>query len=330
MKEKDMRISIIRLISLLMIISCHILQGLHIWLAFWLNLGVQIFFFMSGYLYGKKDIMDLKKFYEQRILKILLPSSILIFIMIVIDKLCFDIEYSKIFLSANLLGFGGFYGTLFSLTHTWFVSYILICYFITPFLQNLFKKQKSSAKILFLFLFILLLFYQFRVINVNCAWLGNYILGYYFSRCCIAKKQKKRFFEFLVLFAIPIVPISIILQYDLVTNIPKIFVTYKELICNWEHVLLGSILFLLLYKLFSKIHIHDSFIFKMSDQYSYFIYLVHQIFILNHMSVLKITDYLALNIILIFFLSITSGIFLYWIYHWILKGFTKIEKFKFI
>jgi len=40
----------IRMIALLMIISCHIFQWLGYEAAFWINLGVQIFFFISGFL----------------------------------------------------------------------------------------------------------------------------------------------------------------------------------------------------------------------------------------------------------------------------------------
>ena len=52
--KKDAAISLIRLLSLLAIIICHILQGLNLEAAFWLNIGVQVFLFMSGYLYGQK------------------------------------------------------------------------------------------------------------------------------------------------------------------------------------------------------------------------------------------------------------------------------------
>lgn len=56
--QKDLKISVIRLIAVLMIISCHILQGLKYEAAYWVNLGVQVFFFISGYLYGKKEIKN--------------------------------------------------------------------------------------------------------------------------------------------------------------------------------------------------------------------------------------------------------------------------------
>lgn len=49
-------ISLIRAISALMIIWCHIFQGLDNELAWWFNVGVQIFLFMSGFLMAKDYI----------------------------------------------------------------------------------------------------------------------------------------------------------------------------------------------------------------------------------------------------------------------------------
>ena len=71
---KNVAISYIRLISMLMIISCHILQGLNLRLAFWINVGVQIFFFVSGFLYGERVVLNIKDFYIKRTKKILLPT----------------------------------------------------------------------------------------------------------------------------------------------------------------------------------------------------------------------------------------------------------------
>lgn len=51
-RQMDYSISFIRLISFLLIITCHIQQYLNIVLAWWFNVGVQIFLCISGYLYG--------------------------------------------------------------------------------------------------------------------------------------------------------------------------------------------------------------------------------------------------------------------------------------
>ena len=72
---------------MIMIISCHILQGLNNRWAWWLNVGVHIFFIISGFLYGKKDITNTKRFYLDRIKKLLLIYIILLLIIIIIEKI---------------------------------------------------------------------------------------------------------------------------------------------------------------------------------------------------------------------------------------------------
>lgn len=67
--EKNINISVIRLISLLMIITCHIFQGLDNELAFWFNLGVQIFFFISGYLMVIKKLGILRSSLKIKLLR---------------------------------------------------------------------------------------------------------------------------------------------------------------------------------------------------------------------------------------------------------------------
>lgn len=63
--NKDYSISYFRFIAMCFIVLCHIMQrdvfstsiaGANIKWAFWFNIGVQMFLFLSGYLYGKKDI----------------------------------------------------------------------------------------------------------------------------------------------------------------------------------------------------------------------------------------------------------------------------------
>jgi len=311
MNSYNWSISSIRLISLLMIITCHILQGLGLELAFWFNIGVQIFFFISGYLYGKKDIKQPINFFTKRLKKILLPLSILIVIMIIIEKIYTNNTYSILRVTFNICGLGAFAGNIKTLTHTWFVTYILLCYLITPLLQKLFSSKKHS-------LFVLIVLFALSIIPLPLKFDAtrsfNYILGYYYSRCCTSKKERKVFFISFLMLSILLLPINLITRYKLIENIPHILFSRAKLIHNIEHIFLGTVLFICLLKLFEKIKINEC-ILKFGDKYSFFIYLTHQIFILNNFSVLHITNYLIINILLILVLSIVSGIILYYIYN---------------
>ena len=57
-RDKNPNIGFARFIAMCFIIVCHILQYFGYELAWWLNVGVQMFLFISGFLYGNKNIDD--------------------------------------------------------------------------------------------------------------------------------------------------------------------------------------------------------------------------------------------------------------------------------
>ena len=68
-RERDYSSSLIRLISTIFIVTCHIMQYNNFVLAWWFNVGVQIFLCMSGFLYGQKIIDNQIGFYKKNIFK---------------------------------------------------------------------------------------------------------------------------------------------------------------------------------------------------------------------------------------------------------------------
>lgn len=317
-KEKDITISVIRFISLLMIISCHILQGLGMEAAFWVNVGVQMFFFISGYLYGFKDIENAKEFYINRLKRILIPYIMIFIIMLIIEYLYSNTIYASSTIVCNLLGLQSFCGALITLTNTWFISYILICYAITPLLQKINLKSMSEGNfiksVLLIVLFIQILSLC-KVTNVIAPWICNYVIGYYYSRYYKkCNNSDTKIFSLFITFTFLLLIFRIILQYKLFgIQFPQFILIGAPLIKQWSHVLLGCSICVILYKILSKFNIKNNFILKFSDKYSFYIYLVHQIFILNYFSLLKFTDSLVLNIIIIFLTSFLTGFLLYWI-----------------
>lgn len=171
MNNKDYSISIIRLISMIMIISCHILQGLNNNFAFWINTGVQLFFFVSGFLYGKKKISNIKEFYKKRMEKILFPYIIVFIISLLLEFVLLKRQYSLKKIFGCIIGFGGFTGNISILSHTWFVSYILLCYILVPVLQILFKTNKFKKNFMYflIFMFFMQLFQEYGIVNIEIS-----------------------------------------------------------------------------------------------------------------------------------------------------------------
>ena len=66
-------ISIIRVMAMILIVSCHITQGYDQQIAYILNVGVQIFFLLSGFLYGKIEITSIASYAKKRFVKLYIP-----------------------------------------------------------------------------------------------------------------------------------------------------------------------------------------------------------------------------------------------------------------
>ncbi len=309
MDRRNYSISAIRFISMLMIIACHILQGLQIKWAFWVNVGVQLFFFVSGFLYGKKRIVDAKKFYVKRIKRVLFPYIIVLAISLLLEFFVLKNHYPITKIVGCFMGFGAFVGNISILSHTWFVSYILLCYLLVPILQNIFNSDKFKNNFFFLILvtFLIQIFQKSGVISVEASWLNNFVFGYFYGKCCNEKRQETIFNTFMFVMFFIIIPFAIIYQEQLQVNLPSILNSNASTIINYGHVLLGSVLFIVLYKIMNIFNIKKNLILDFSDKYSYYIYLVHQIFILNSFSVLFLTKSLFINILLILLFSILSA-----------------------
>ena len=82
MENKKMDcISLLRMLSVFSIISCHIMQFYNNELAWWFNTGVQVFLLISGFLYSQKNV-KVKEFYKKNITKILFDYYVYFFIVL--------------------------------------------------------------------------------------------------------------------------------------------------------------------------------------------------------------------------------------------------------
>lgn len=54
--QRQASISMVRFIAMILIVVCHMFQYYDHELCHWFNVGVQVFFVISGFLYGTKEI----------------------------------------------------------------------------------------------------------------------------------------------------------------------------------------------------------------------------------------------------------------------------------
>ncbi len=289
--------------AFLFIFSCHILQYFDNALAWWFNVGVQIFLLISGYLYGKKDIGDCLNFYRKNFIKILVPYFVVLLPMIILHVVF--VKDTSVFsmIKAVLL-----VNTIPGGEHLWFIPTILMCYLITP-LVNILLKKAEKYKYLSLYCFfltgVIALFFLLFVNTFNGIWISCYVLGMVFGKF----ENKVNVLKNILLVSVLLNVVQIYFDYIAINIISNN--AYYNYFCNMAHLTLGFFLFWTGKKVFSHIYLEQYVIRKVcdfSDKHSYPAYLFHQFVILGPLSLLEITNNVILNIVIVFSLTIIISI----------------------
>lgn len=129
------------------------------------------FFLLSGYVinltYGRKDMSDseeLKRFYLKRLISIIplyfVWAALLVIANVIKNGKSAFVEEIVLF-PVEFLGIQSVFSSLFSFSHnggSWFISCILICYFMYPLLHIITKKftDRNRRMLLFVLCFIIL------------------------------------------------------------------------------------------------------------------------------------------------------------------------------
>lgn len=100
--RKNATISLVRFVSMVFIVVCHFMQYYNMKLAFLFNVGVQMFFCLSGFLYGNKKIDTPLNFIVKNFKKILIPYWIFIVFAIGIYSI-FAREYINVSLIVKMV-----------------------------------------------------------------------------------------------------------------------------------------------------------------------------------------------------------------------------------
>lgn len=316
MKKWDWSISFVRMVAMCFIITCHFLQFYSNELAWWFNVGVQMFLFISGLVFSNQDvdIMTLKKQFT----KILLPYYIFVVIACIIWlALSKDSNVGDVFSILLLYKYGKFTG----LHHLWFISYILLAYVMTPTIIGVIRLFEKTYKQMlfggFLILISILIFFELFATYYNPAWMICYFLGLFMGRLLYNENPKMNMGGRHCIYCIAILAVisnclQIVIDYYLCFDDSGLYSHLYERFTNYAHVLLGITLVFLLRLVYIKnpIHSENHSILKWSDKYSYYIYLVHQIFILGCFSICALIHIPVLAIVVSVFVIIAAGMLL--------------------
>lgn len=277
----DYKISFIRCLAVVLILIIHIRQSFGLSNAGfpWFT-AVPIFLMISGYLYGQKKIENVKKWLKNRIKKIIIPYYLLLIINSFI-VIFFTNQFNFVEFLKGLLLFPSFKMSIFKMAHMWYMPYIIICYFITPLLERIFSKlhkmQKRGATpiILLLTMFAVLLITQLLSYipfygNLSSVQINIYIGAYYISKL---KNDGRLKHNDILYFCIIGLLVAIILQF-VIKLLP--FNSFDVLAGLYKEGAVSYLFFGFLLFITSKINFKKTEkVWKISDKFSFYIYLTH-------------------------------------------------------
>ena len=180
-------VNTIRVCAAFFIFLCHAFSGsnssIGIIIGQLFNVGVPIFFMISGFLYnGKAKPYNTIRWYLKRLKKILIPLYIFLIVLLIVYfvKKLDIVLVSWIF---NFIPVCGLTETYISgCGHLWFITHIFICYLLAPIFQ---KKNKINAMQFFMvlvgYLLLNLIFacLQISIINTLLHSMFSFFLGFY-------------------------------------------------------------------------------------------------------------------------------------------------------
>ena len=330
--NKDYSISVIRLFAMISIIACHMFQYFDNALCDWLNVGVQIFLCISGYLYGTRIKPESSSKYICKRFFRIYPEYLFVVVVAIILYFLFHSDYISLWLGLKMIIC---YDTVIGGGHLWYIPTILLCSLLSIFYWDIFTEKKKDKDIIVSFLmvfFIQILLFEsffsyFNSAKINCFFIG-FIIGFFH------RAQKERIYKIFI---------SIILLLTVLTNSIQLII---ELIygssvfsgillgcyhrfCDYAHLLLGISLFVLI-KLFFVNNNLENTLFKtrklldFTDSISYEVYLIHQFIILGPFSMMSITNYLFVNILIIMLIVLFVSYLLNRAYSMIQKQISRI------
>lgn len=292
--QKDASISLIRLLAMLSIVTCHILQYYDNPLCQWFSVGVPLFFLISGFLYGQKDEIDTFPFLFRRFKKILIPYWIFLFVALSIYFTFFPEYLTKLSVIKSLFCVG----TVKGLGHLWFVGYILFCYLLLPYLLGLKKWLESESTGIALVIYVsLILFLQVLSYLTHSYFLPDRISGFFIGFFIadlyhrFTPKEKTIFILVICFSTIAINTFRIVLDISIITR--------------YAQLAFGVGVFILLLEFFKQINYCR--LFNISDKYSYPIYLVHALFILSPFSLMNLSSVGIFNISIVVIAIVISA-----------------------
>lgn len=298
--KKDISIEVFRVMAMIFIILCHLVQELNSNIievtASFFNVGVFMFLFISGYLYGNKEIINIPKWLIRRFLRLQIP--IWIFVIPVFIVYAFEGTFKWKYVWIHLLDLQSFFGTGVGLTHLWFVTVIMICYLLTPILIACKKHMRMEIPLCITILVALLITALDGKIGQYIFYIVTYLWGFAYKN--IKKLHIKNGMNIVVMCIIVLIRIvgKIILDGSVV---------YDVIIVSVTQILISFMLFIVICAFENSLK--KSALLEFLDNISYYIYISHYVFMVGPVRLMGCSN-IFFSIIVTIVASLITAIYL--------------------
>lgn len=296
-------ISYLRVFAMAMIVLCHLanhsLLGIVHATAQFFNVGVEIFFIISGFLFGIKKIKgSYSKWYQRRFIR-LLPSYYVFLVLLLVIHFCGNNEIVTKSWIAQVFCLEGFGYYVHGAEHLWFITIILLCYIITPLLDFLrFNVSDRFNRILYMLSLLVCIYVTFGVnkqagiylLKLN-IFIWAYICGSLYERFLGVRQ---------IIFCV----LGVLGVFFRITG-KVVFdstILYDVLIVGISQGMIAFSFLGVFYGLFKNCKNSKAVAFF--DSISYEIYLVHYMLVVGPVSLMQVTNYYLINCILVICISI--------------------------
>ena len=326
----DVAITFLHVIGMLMIFLCHSMQAEKIYFLSEIFIsGVPLFLFVSGFLAGKREVDNVGRWLLGKAKRVFVPFAIFVIVIYgtyEITGLSGVSPFQWIFTLCNLQGLNytywkfNYFGAVQGCGHLWFITSLMFCYLLTPFIQR-FKKicLKLWQKLLFI-IAILLIQLGLLYVGFQLSYIITFFFGYFIS----GKKIRTDFlwFGFVTILTILVSGIRLLLRVVIDGSI-----FYDRYFALISAAVVAVWLFYAVYffkakapKLFEVINC-SALLF--TEHISYYFYLTHYLFLTGPIAAFGYVENRLLAHFVAFALSYLSATVLYFI---IEKGLFKILK----
>ena len=283
-KKTDLSISLLRVMAMMFIIICHLGNyfGKNI-IAQFFNVGVHIFFLISGYLYGEKKIKNTSKWLISRYVRLIIPSTLWLLVTIIgrltHNQLLPEI-HEIVFLGLNLQGLNFIFSAMQDLfIGPWFFTNIMGCYILYAIYMKLSEKYTNTNNVFkWGGVIPLLIFSGLALLQISTDGALAFFIGVVLKQRRLLDCKKK----LAIVISAICFTISVIIR--LIGNrLMDGTIIYNEIISPVTHIGIACSLLIFvkaLFNIFPKVfnRISSSYILRHLDHISIYVYIFHPMF----------------------------------------------------